>query len=289
MHLKGILAASLAIFVLAGCAVPAGPQPIAATTSSTPTPDSSPIPTSTPTNLPTPSLAPTAALTATPSTSAVSSPLAGVQLTDLAGIVSNPFAAPLPGRDDGHHGVDLAFYRWGDQVGMLGTSIHSVLDGKVAAASFSSYPYGNFVIIETGWDQLPPGIQGKLAAPSPPTPEPQAIRLTCPSFLDFGGFPEGHPSLYLLYAHMQEPSPLAVGDTVMSGEPIGKVGTSGASVNPHLHLETRAGPPGATFTEMAHYDAAVSELARKSYCTWRVSGEFELFNPMDILAIAEEK
>jgi murein DD-endopeptidase MepM/ murein hydrolase activator NlpD len=228
-------------------------------------------------------------MTATPSASAVSSPLAGVAMAELAEIVTNPFTAPLPGHDDGHHGVDLAFYRWGDQVGMLGTPIHSVLDGKVAAASFSPYPYGNFVIIETSWDQLPPGIQAKLAAPLPPTPEPQAIRLTCPGFLDFGEIPDGRPSLYLLYAHMQDPSPLVVGDKVTSGEPIGKVGTSGASVNPHLHLETRAGPPGASFTEMAHYDAAVSEKARESYCTWRVSGEFELFNPLDILAIGEGK
>jgi murein DD-endopeptidase MepM/ murein hydrolase activator NlpD len=44
------------------------------------------------------------------------------------------------------------------------------------------------------------------------------------------------------YGHMQMGSmPLRVGDTVFAGEPIGRVGSTGASTGAHLHFEIRAG------------------------------------------------
>ncbi|HEU5062141.1 MAG TPA: peptidoglycan DD-metalloendopeptidase family protein [Solirubrobacterales bacterium] len=45
-----------------------------------------------------------------------------------------------------------------------------------------------------------------------------------------------------MYAHMAEPSPLKVGETVRTGQPIGIVGTTGSSSACHLHFEMWAGP-----------------------------------------------
>ena len=67
------------------------------------------------------------------------------------------------------------------------------------------------------------------------------------------------------------------------GQVIGQVGTTGRSVNPHLHLEMRYGPGGAAFPSLAHYsgDATSEEMA--AYCTWRVSGIFQVIDPLKVL------
>lgn len=41
------------------------------------------------------------------------------------------------------------------------------------------------------------------------------------------------------YGHMMEPSPLKVGDTVMKGDVIGQIGTTGKVTGPHVHFEIR--------------------------------------------------
>lgn len=46
-----------------------------------------------------------------------------------------------------------------------------------------------------------------------------------------------------MYAHLAEPSPLKVGDTVRTGQPIGIVGDTGDAQGCHLHFEMW-GPPG---------------------------------------------
>jgi murein DD-endopeptidase MepM/ murein hydrolase activator NlpD len=252
-------------------------RPTVSPTAGLPSPTFSPAPTA----LLTPTLAPTS------SVSPVSSPLDGVALSDLPQIVSNPFAAPQPGHDDGHHGTDFAFYRWGDRVGMLGTPVLSVFDGQVAAVVANRPPYGNLVIVETVWEALPPGVQGLLSAPLPPKPDPRAITLSCPGFLPFTGGPSGHPSLYLLYAHLKDAPALRIGDRLASGGQIGLVGTTGFSVNPHLHLETRAGPPGAVLPTLAHYIASATQSEMEGYCTWRVSGIFAMFDPVRVLSAAQ--
>lgn len=45
-----------------------------------------------------------------------------------------------------------------------------------------------------------------------------------------------------MYAHLAEPSPLKVGETVRTGQPIGVVGTTGSSSACHLHFEMWGAP-----------------------------------------------
>ena len=92
-------------------------------------------------------------------------------------------------------------------------------------------------------------------------------------------------SLYLLYAHLNK-APLAkVGDTVACGQQIGEVGTTGNSINPHLHLETRLGPSGATFTSLSHYINNATPEEMSNYCTWRISGWFQAFDPLKLFTL----
>jgi murein DD-endopeptidase MepM/ murein hydrolase activator NlpD len=44
-----------------------------------------------------------------------------------------------------------------------------------------------------------------------------------------------------VYEHMQHPSPLHVGDSVVAGEYVGRVGCTGSCDGPHLHFEIRLG------------------------------------------------
>ncbi len=238
-------------------------------------------------NPPTPTitpLPPTATLTATPRVE-VCSPLQGITLDELPQIVTNVFDPPRPGEDDGHQGVDLAFYRFGDRVGMLGLPVLSVLPGKVAAAVKDRPPYGNMVIIETPLESVPPAWDADLQLPAiVPTVTPP--NLTCPVQPDFANLDVNRRSLYLLYAHMDQPSPLKPGQAVVCGNPLGEVGTTGNSVNPHLHLEVRIGPSGARFDGMAHYIGNATTQEMLNYCAWRVSGLFQMTDPMKLFSQA---
>lgn len=214
----------------------------------------------------------------------ICSPLDGITLEELPEIISNPFVLPQPGLDDGHHGVDLAFYRFKNQVGMAGLPIHSVLAGRVAGKINDRPPYGNAVIIETPIDAFPQSWLDRLNLPGiGPFTEPQPA-MNCPELIDIGNTPQQHASLYLLYAHMQFPTQLLIEDRVSCGQTIGLVGTTGESVNEHLHLETRIGPAGTRFLSMAYYDTGQTKSEAQAYCTWRVSNLFHLFDPMTLLA-----
>ncbi len=252
----------------------------------TPIPPSATIQPATATSIPatatiTP-LPPTATLTAPPRVE-VCSPLQGITLNEIPQIVTNVFDPPRPGEDDGHQGVDLAFYRFGDRVSMAGLPILSVLSGRVAAAIKDRPPYGNMIIIETPLESVPSAWNTTLPLPTRmPTVTPP--NLTCPVQPDFANLDINRRSLYLLYAHMNQPSPLKPGQAVACGDPLGEVGTTGNSVNLHLHLEVRVGPSGARFDGMAHYIGNATTQEMLNYCAWRVSGLFQMTDPMKLLS-----
>jgi hypothetical protein len=51
------------------------------------------------------------------------------------------------------------------------------------------------------------------------------------------------PNVYVWYAHLQPGTiPVKVGDQVKTGTPLGKIGNSGPSAGPHLHLSVLDGP-----------------------------------------------
>jgi murein DD-endopeptidase MepM/ murein hydrolase activator NlpD len=215
---------------------------------------------------------------------AVCSPLQGIALAELGqpDLLKNPFEQPRAGMDDGHHGSDFAYWSRGERSSMLGHPVLAVLSGQVAAVLENRQPYGYAVIIETPLDTLPADWLASREIPAPQPTVPAAPNLSCPPDpIPYGE--QAHRSLYLLYAHLDQPPTLTAGQTVTCGDPLGVVGTTGRSVNYHLHLETRVGPAGATFPAMAHYDASASQAEMSTYCTWRVSGLFALFDPMPVL------
>jgi murein DD-endopeptidase MepM/ murein hydrolase activator NlpD len=155
----------------------------------------------------------------------------------------------------------------------------------VALVVRDRFPYGYAVMIETGLDSLPEDWLERLQAPTAaPTLGPHPS-LTCPQVDPPLSWDEARRSLYLLYAHMLEPIPLDLGEIVACGEKLGVIGQSGNALNPHLHLEARIGPAGARFNSMAHYSGGITQEEMRNYCAWRVSGVFQLLDPMRVLEL----
>jgi len=205
----------------------------------------------------------------------------GLEELDQPDLMKNPFEMPRPGLDEGHPGVDFAYWSRGERVEMLGLGVKALLPGRTAGVIQNRSPYGYAVIIETPLEKLPPDWTNRLPIPAPsPTTEP-APNLLCPPEPADTVYPAAR-SLYVLYGHLNRPPEPAIDQAVACGQTIGEVGTTGRSVNPHLHLEVRVGPSGATFTELAHYDNSATENEMRNYCTWRVSG---LYHPLDPLAL----
>ncbi len=74
-------------------------------------------------------------------------------------------------------------------------------------------------------------------------------------------------------------------ENISCGQTLGAVGSSGNALNPHLHLEVRIGPSGARFSSLAHYLPSASEEEMGNYCLWRVSGYFQVIDPLTVLAL----
>jgi murein DD-endopeptidase MepM/ murein hydrolase activator NlpD len=212
----------------------------------------------------------------------VCSPLKDETLADLSQIITQPFKMPPLGFDYDHQGVDFSYYRHNGHIGILGLPVYSALEGSVIAVMKEKMVYGNSVIIESPLDQIPSAWLIQLLLPAiEPTVVPNP-RLSCP---DIKNDPNQKldlkkRSLYLLYAHFDQPPILKIGDHVLCGQQIGTVGNSGKSSNPHLHVEVRIGPSGAVFEGLAHYDASSSDAERHNYCVWRVSNLFQMIDPM---------
>ncbi|MCL5428393.1 MAG: M23 family metallopeptidase [Chloroflexi bacterium] len=249
----------LAIFaagLLAACAAPSAPTPVP-----TPVPSAtaSPQPSATFT------LAPTPTETSVP-ISPICSPLQGHSFQALKGYISQGFSAPqgTTNWDGGHHGLDFAYYQRNDEGGVgghiNGTPIQSVFDGYVAALGFAP-TYGNYLIIETPADRLPPGLAVLFPV-------------------------ENGESLYLLYAHMQELAPFVLSEPMDCGQVIGAVGDTGDEyfiAEPHLHFETRVGVSNIRLADMNYYDTQATDEEKAEYRHWRNSDAFQLFDPMLLL------
>jgi murein DD-endopeptidase MepM/ murein hydrolase activator NlpD len=219
----------------------------------------------------------------------ICSPLQDETLTDLSQIITQPFKMPPLGFDYDHQGVDFSYYRHNGHIGIQGLPVYSSLQGKVIAVLNEKWVYGNAVIIETPIDQIPTAWLSLLHLPNiEPTVVPNP-RLTCPVVTSDPNqnLDTNKRSLYLLYAHFDQPPILKIGDQVQCGQQIGAVGNSGKSTNPHLHVEARIGPSGAIFEGLAHYAANTSDTERHNYCVWRVTNLFQMIDPMSLFNIKQ--
>lgn len=211
----------------------------------------------------------------------ICSPLDGDSIDELEEIITQPFKAPRPGHDDGHHGVDFAYFRRKDRLSIDGVQVLAVLEGTVVTVLNDRWPYGNAVIIETPLKSIDPDMAFLSRFPERmPTVLPDPKMGHCQSGeLSFELNME-EESLYILYSHFQNPPDVNVGNVVQCGLPIGQVGNTGDSSNPHLHLEARIGPSGARFESMAYYIVDASASERYNYCEWRVTNLFQVFDAM---------
>jgi murein DD-endopeptidase MepM/ murein hydrolase activator NlpD len=194
------------------------------------------------------------------------SPLEDHTLDDLLEIVSFPYDPPPEGKDTGHHGVDFAYYRRGDRLSILGVPITAVLPGKATGVVLNRAPYGHMLVVETNFKEL------------------------SPVFLEYLEIAPDE-SLYLLYAHMDSPPFLQIGEHVDCGGQLGEVGNTPPewSSAPHLHFEARIGPPGEVFESMAFYTKTASPEEMDTYRRWRMSGEFRLVDPLELLVFGLQK
>lgn len=188
------------------------------------------------------------------------SPLAGWPLEMIPRIISDPYHPPPMGSDERHQGIDLAYSTLvTGQSSILGVVVTSMLPGRVAASISDSFPFGNLVIIETPREILPDDIIERI------------------------NLPPGK-SLYLFYGHMQNSPLVSLGQPVVPCHPLGNVGQTGNTAAPHLHLETRIGPPGAIFSSFSAFLDGTTGDQRSNYKRWRTSGEFLHFNPLLLIA-----
>jgi murein DD-endopeptidase MepM/ murein hydrolase activator NlpD len=188
-------------------------------------------------------------------------------LETIGEIITQPFTAPRQlddgtYKDDAHHGLDLGYYTRDGEL-FTGTPVLSAANGRVAALIFDRPPYGNAILVETPFEQIP-------------------VHLVSAEKIPAGS------SLYILYAHLQNLQTFSLQQKITCGEPLAETGLTGFTGGPHLHFETRWGPAGQTFDSMAYYHVETTEAERANYVLWRMSGTFRLFDPMILLSPPSE-
>jgi murein DD-endopeptidase MepM/ murein hydrolase activator NlpD len=186
------------------------------------------------------------------------SPLEIHPLEELPKIIGDPYDPPRPGREERHHGTDFGYYHYQDRDSMLGEPVQSILPGTAASVLDGQYPYGNMLIVESTRSDLPGDLLDKMEIPE-------------------------DQSLYVLYAHLDQPPMVALGERVVACQELGVVGMSGNTDIPHLHIEIRLGPAGQVFESMRFYDTSATQAELDTYVLWRTSGIFQHFDPLVIV------
>ncbi len=218
----------------------------------------------------------------------ICTPLQGIPLSQMSTLVANPYFPPPPGKDDPHAGVDLAVRMPNTDIATAGHPVQSALAGRVVTAIHDRFPFGNALLVETPLDTFHADWWLPAEIPTSEPTLPPRSALTCPP-APAPTFPDpNRRSLYVLYAHLQQPANLKAGDSIACGQVIGEVGSTGNALNPHLHFETRVGPSGLHMTSMAHYHPSATPEEMSNYCLWTVSGMFQLVDPMKILGLSQK-
>jgi murein DD-endopeptidase MepM/ murein hydrolase activator NlpD len=142
------------------------------------------------------------------------------------------------------------------------------------------------VLIETRLDALTPEYLAQLNIPKPYPADELDVRFPCDKTQPAISWSVASMSIYVLYAHMKEPSTLHPGDQVICGQILGGIGATGNSSESieHLHLEIRIGPSDAAFGTIANYDVTASAEERYNYCIWALSEEFQPIDPTSFWA-----
>ena len=215
----------------------------------------------------------------------VCSPLEGETLSELTEIITRPYTPTRLGFDEGHPGLDFSFFRRKELLSIDNLPVLSALEGVVSTVLIERLPYGHAVIIETPIESISPELLERFQLPKQQSIVEPDPKFNCAPPGDAKTYEADSRSIYILYAHLKNPVTLGIGEKVNCGQQIGNVGDSGKeySTNPHLHFETRIGPSGARFDSMAYYTLDSTQSERYNYCVWRVSNQFQLFDPMLLL------
>ncbi len=174
----------------------------------------------------------------------------------------------------------------GLRIAMKGASVQAILEGEVVMVMKDRFPYGNAVLVETAFQELPFGWTQKLSGLSAPDLFNTNTSLTCPPGWDELDDPNQELSLHILYAHLENSPELLPGDQVGCGNVIGSIGDSGNALAPHLHIEIRYGYSAGIKGSMAHYDVSADEQEMSNYCRWRVSGWYRIIDPIDLFSVS---
>jgi murein DD-endopeptidase MepM/ murein hydrolase activator NlpD len=276
---RALVSGALLLLLLSGCDNPASTE--------TPVPNST-DPISTVTIAPTtpPTLIPTATMSPTPTqeiATGVCSPLIGITLDKLHGITSNPYVSPDAYVESGHPAIDISFYKFEDYTTFVNFPLQAVLPGKVVLVENDRFPYGYMLLVETPLSQVDPSFLPLIPQPTPLPVSVYSMGERCPVTGSPVTWDTSGKSLYVLYAHLSQRPDSNVGDNVSCGQPIGFAGTTGNSVEDHLHLEMRIGPSNAQFNSIATQHSSTTLEERYNYCIWSLSGVFQPFDPAILL------
>ncbi|PKO10570.1 MAG: hypothetical protein CVU40_05565 [Chloroflexi bacterium HGW-Chloroflexi-2] len=212
----------------------------------------------------------------------VCSPLFEFPTENLVNMISNPFHPPKSGSDDPHQGVDFSVVDPDLRIALKGSAVQAILAGEVVMLMNDRFPYGNAILVETPFRNLPVGWKENLENQTKPNLFGSIPSLTCPTGWDLPDQENNDLSLYILYAHLDTPTVYELGDQVACGDGIGSIGDSGNALAPHLHIEMRYGYSSDIEGSMAHYTVSADEQEMRNYCRWRVSGWYRIMDPMDL-------